>query len=78
MTLAGYGCHIHGDESGSVDRMRNLPGSRMIEADPKRVFLERRLMEQPSYCMDKSRREAVLAGVAGAVDGVILPSQRTN
>ena len=32
-----------------------------MEANPKRVLAERQLMDQPSYGMDPSRREAVLA-----------------
>ena len=47
VTFACYGCHLHGDESGSVDRNHNLPGTRMIEADAKRVMTERELMDQP-------------------------------
>ncbi len=46
---------MHGDESGSVDREHNLPGSRLIEADPKRVLAERQRMDQPPYGMDRSR-----------------------
>jgi len=63
ITFASYGCHIHGNESGSVDREHNLSGSRLVEADPKRVLAERRLMDQPPYSMDRSRREAVLAAM---------------
>ena len=63
ITFACYGCHLHGDESGSVDRGHNLPGGRVIEADPKRVSAERQLMDQPPYGMDTSRREAVLASL---------------
>jgi len=63
ITFACYGCHLHGDESGSVDRDHNLPGSRMIEADTNRVLAERELMDQPTYGMDRIRREAVLAGL---------------
>jgi len=59
ITFAGYGCHWHGDESGSVDRRHNLPGSRLVEADPKRVSAERQWMDQPPYGMDRRRREAV-------------------
>ena len=54
---------MHGDESGSVDRKHNLHGGRLVEADPQRVAAERRQMEQPPYCMDRSRREAVLAAL---------------
>jgi REP element-mobilizing transposase RayT len=63
ITFAGYGCRLHGDESGSVDRLHNLPGSRLVEADPKRAFAERQRMDQPPYCMDRSRRETVLAAL---------------
>jgi hypothetical protein len=34
ITFACYGCHLHGDPSGSVDRHHNLPGGRLSEADP--------------------------------------------
>ena len=34
ITFACYGCHLHGDESGSVDREHNLPGSRLVTGDP--------------------------------------------
>ena len=63
LTFACYGCHLHGDESGSVDREHNLPGSRLIDADPKRVSAERLLMDQTPYSLDRSRREAVLASL---------------
>jgi len=63
ITFTGYGCHLHGDESGSVDREHNLPASRLIEADPGRAFAERLQMDQPPYRMDRIRREAVLAAL---------------
>lgn len=63
ITFACYGSHMHGDELGSVDREHNLPGSRLIEADPQRVSAERQQMDQPPYGMDRSRREAVLAAI---------------
>ena len=63
ITFACYGCHLHGDESGSVDRTHSLPGSRLVEADPRRIASERRIMDQPRYRLDRSRREAVLAAL---------------
>jgi hypothetical protein len=60
ITFACYGCHLHGDTSGSVDRGHNLPGSRLLEADPKRLFAELQKMDQPPYGMDSSRRQVVL------------------
>ena len=61
ITFACYGCHMHGDESGSIDRRHNLYGGRVIAADPQRLSAERQLMDQPPYGMDRSRRETVLA-----------------
>ena len=63
ITFACYGAHLHGDETGSVDRMHNQPGSRAIAADRGRVNLERRLMDQSPYVMDQARRDAVLASL---------------
>jgi REP element-mobilizing transposase RayT len=63
ITFACYGCHLHGDEMGSVDKQHNPPGSRMLEPNPQRVCAERQRMAQPSYDMDKKRREAVLASL---------------
>ena len=53
ITFACYGTHLHGDESGSVDRRHNQPGSRAIDADPGRAALERRLMNQLPYALDE-------------------------
>jgi len=63
ITFACYGTHFHGDESGSVDRVHNLPGSRTIAPDTGRAALEHRLMDQPPYSLDQQRREAVLAAL---------------
>ncbi len=60
ITLACYGTHLHGDESGSVDRHHNLPGSRFLEADPERSAAERKRMNQPPYWLDSDGRTAVL------------------
>ena len=63
ITFACYGCHLHGHDSGSVDRVHNLPGSRLLEADPKRESAERQRMDQPPYGMDSNRRGAVLGAM---------------
>jgi REP element-mobilizing transposase RayT len=82
ITFACYGCHLHGDESGSVDREHNLPGSRLVAADPKRVSAARRRMDQPPYSMDRRRREVVLASLlerCSQHDWSLLAAQvRTN
>jgi hypothetical protein len=63
ITFACYGCHLHGDEFGSVDKQHNLPGTRALEADPRRLCMERQRMDQASYGMDDRRRDAVLAAL---------------
>ena len=61
ITFAGYGCHLHGQEPGSVDRRHNLFGSRLLDHDPERVYAEQRRMDQSPYSMDGIRRDVVLA-----------------
>jgi REP element-mobilizing transposase RayT len=63
ITFACYGAHLHGDESGSVDRHHNMPGSRLAEADPERATIKRQLMDQLRYCLDRDRRTAVLGAL---------------
>ena len=60
ITFACYGGHLHGDESGSVDRRHNLPGSRWLEADPQRALAERQEMNQAPFLLDQDSRTAVL------------------
>lgn len=60
ITFSCYGAHLHGDESGSVDRNHNLHGSRLLDERPKRAAAERQLMDQPPYLLDQGRRSIVL------------------
>jgi hypothetical protein len=60
ITFACYGCHLHGDPSGSVDRHHNLPGGRLLEANPRLLQAELRNMVQPSYRLGPSHRTIVL------------------
>jgi REP element-mobilizing transposase RayT len=61
ITFACYGCHLHCDSSGSVDRNHNIPGSRMVEGAKMRIVAELSRMDQPAYRMENSRRQVVLA-----------------
>lgn len=63
ITFACYGGHLHGDESGSVDREHNLTGSRFVEADRERVFQEQQRMVQAPYLLDRESREVVLHAI---------------
>ena len=60
ITFGCYGCHLPGSESGSVDRMHNVPGTRRLEADAGRVGAEEGRMDQGPYGLDQMRRDAVL------------------
>jgi REP element-mobilizing transposase RayT len=60
LTFACYGEHLHGGESGSVDRRHNLPGSPLLDVDPKRASAERRKMTEASYRLDRDSRTVVL------------------
>ena len=59
ITFVCYGTHLHGD-TGTVDRRHNLPGSRVLEANPERTATEAELMDQKPYLLDSTRRSAVL------------------
>jgi REP element-mobilizing transposase RayT len=63
ITFACYGAHLQGDDSGSIDRHQNRFASPTIE--PNRIFLSRARhnMSQPSYTMDQTRRDSVLASI---------------
>jgi REP element-mobilizing transposase RayT len=61
--FACYGCHLHGDSTGSVDRHHNLVGSRGVEANPSRISSELSQMDQAHYSLDETRRQVVLAAL---------------
>ena len=63
ITFACYGAHLHGHESGSVDRQHNLVGSRLLEPDAERVMAEGRDMLQDPYVLDEVTRPVVLAAI---------------
>ena len=50
ITFACYGVHLHGDESGSVDRNHAIPGSRLAEGSAARITLVRHLMNRRLTC----------------------------
>ena len=63
ITFTCYGCHLHGDKSGSVDREHKPPGSPALDADPARIAAENERMDQPPYHLDHVRRVAVLEAI---------------
>ena len=63
ITFSRYGSHLHGDETGSVDRNHNVPGHRTLEPDAARVSRERDLMDQAPYLLNARARGAVLEAI---------------
>jgi REP element-mobilizing transposase RayT len=63
ITFACYGHHLHGSESGSVDREHRMPGTRVLEESPARVAVEKEHMDQAPYELDQVRRDAVLDAI---------------
>jgi REP element-mobilizing transposase RayT len=63
ITFACYGCHMHGDGSGSVDPAQNRFGTPILEADCERAVSEAQRMSQSSYRLDQTRRNAVLEAI---------------
>lgn len=60
ITFSCYGTHLHGDESGSVDRRHNQVGTRVLDPDTPRAAVERRNMRYSPYRLDGRRRAVVL------------------
>ena len=63
ITFACYGWHLHGEETGSVDRKHNLPGSRFLQPFPQHAEAERQLMDQPPFSLDANCRSVVLTAI---------------
>lgn len=66
ITFTCYGTRLHGNETGSVDRLHNLPGSRLLDADESRASASKALMDQAPYQLDVHRRELVLQAMGEA------------
>jgi len=65
ITFSCYGSHLHGEESGSVDRNHNVSGNRTLAADAELVARERDLMHQAPYLLNASNRRSVLEAIHG-------------
>lgn len=63
ITFACYGWHLHGDESGSVDRHHNIFGSPLAEPNSQRAAAEREKMSYSPYLMNEADRDAVLTAI---------------
>ena len=63
ITFSCYGHHLHGSESGSVDRGHRQPGTPTLEGNLARAAAERERMDQAAYDLDEIRRDAVLEAI---------------
>lgn len=63
ITFTTYGTRFHGDESVSVDRLHNVPGTPFLSPDKERVKAEQEQMDQPPYELDNPRREIALEAI---------------
>jgi REP element-mobilizing transposase RayT len=63
ITFACYGTHLHGDESGIVDRHHNVFGSLFAEPSPQRRAVKLEQMDQSPYSLDQDRRAAALSAL---------------
>ncbi|MDR3703645.1 MAG: hypothetical protein P4L56_28615 [Candidatus Sulfopaludibacter sp.] len=63
ITFACYGGHLHGGESGSVDREHNAPETPILTVDSMRPAFEAELMNQAPYRLDQIRHDAVLEAI---------------
>ena len=63
ITFACYGCHLHGSESGSVDRAHNTFKTPILELDSALAVSEEERMNQAPYHLDQIHRDAVLQAI---------------
>ena len=65
ITFSCYGSHLHGDDTGSVDRQHNEYDLSFLPPDPKRHQTMRARMKCSPYLMNQPRRPTVLAAIKG-------------
>ena len=63
ITFSCYGCHLHGSESGSVDRGHNAFRTPVLGVNSTRLAAESERMYQTPYNLDLVRRNAVLVAI---------------
>jgi REP element-mobilizing transposase RayT len=63
ITFTCYGSHLHGDESGSVDRYHNIFGAPRLEPNAARLDATKKLMEQAPYILEAPGRRTVLEAI---------------
>jgi hypothetical protein len=68
LTFSTYGTHLHGAETGSVDRGCRNWGAPVIDIDPALERRATRLMPERPLLLAAEDREIVLAAIVGAAN----------
>jgi REP element-mobilizing transposase RayT len=63
ITFTCYGSHLHGSDSGSVDRNNNAFKGRYIPSHPARRGAEEARMDHTPYSLDAPARDTVLQSI---------------
>jgi hypothetical protein len=68
LTFSTYGTHLHGAETGSVNRGCRNWGAPVMDIDPALERRAARLMPEPPLLLPAGDRETVLAAIVGAAN----------
>jgi hypothetical protein len=60
ITFSCHGAHLHGDDSGSVDRDHNIHGSPLVATNRNMAASERTAMGEAAYWLDRRSRGTAL------------------
>lgn len=63
ITFTCYGCHLHGDEAGSVDRSHCLYGTPVVEPEVAWQAAAHARMNASAYTLDAARATVVLEAI---------------
>ena len=66
ITFTCYGTRLHGNDTESVDRDHNIPGTPFLTPNPSRLVAEEKRMKERAYTLDNRRRAIVLDAIRTA------------
>jgi hypothetical protein len=76
ITFACYGHHLHGSESGSVDRRHNVPGTHILDSNPARAAAETKQMEQAPWKLSGKSVPIANGSYSGCLQVICQPTSR--
>jgi hypothetical protein len=68
ISFACYGCRLHGDDRGSVDRRHNVYGTPVLPPDPELAASRGAAMTHAPYSLDGDRPVIVLSAIVGLAE----------